>query len=83
MVSHQRNHFQPYQRSQIELSDTLQGLGVSPLTARRIGARPGSLPGVSRAHSTEPIPVRFFSRFSEDMKEYILKNLDIQAHNLS
>merc|ERR1719346_929348 len=34
-----------------------QGLGVSPLTARRIGARPGSLPGVSRAHSTEPIPV--------------------------
>jgi len=31
--------------------------GVSPLTARRIGARPGSLPGVSRAHSTEPIPV--------------------------
>merc|ERR1719357_2045113 len=39
---------------------TNQGLGVSPLTARRIGARPGSLPGVSRAHSTEPIPVRFF-----------------------
>jgi len=36
---------------------TNQGLGVSPLTARRIGARPGSLPGVSRAHSTEPIPV--------------------------
>ena len=41
----------------------LKGLGVSPLTARRIGARPGSLPGVSRAHSTEPIPVSFFIFF--------------------
>ena len=36
---------------------------MSPLTARRIGARPGSLPGVSRAHSTEPIPVSFFIFF--------------------
>jgi len=31
--------------------------GVSPLTARRIGARPGSLPVINKAHNTEPIPV--------------------------
>merc|ERR1711892_1516377 len=30
--------------------------GVSPLTARRIGARPGSLPVINKAHNTEPIP---------------------------
>jgi len=34
-----------------------QGLGVSPLTARRIGSRPGSLPVINKAHNTEPIPV--------------------------
>ena len=73
------NHFQPYLRSQIELSDVLQGLGVSPLTARRIGARPGSLPGVSRAHSTEPIPVRFFSSF---LKIPGMCCIQLQAHKL-
>merc|ERR1712106_694763 len=31
--------------------------GVSPLTARRIGGRPGSLPVINKAHNTEPIPV--------------------------
>lgn len=31
--------------------------GVSPLTARRIGARPGSLPALTRTHNTDPIPV--------------------------
>ena len=62
---HEKNWYKTpkkaYLRPQTELCDMLQGLGVSPLTARRIGARPGSLPGVSRAHSTEPIPVRFDS----------------------
>merc|ERR1719341_810343 len=31
--------------------------GVSPMTARRIGSRPGSLPVISKGHSAEPIPV--------------------------
>ena len=30
---------------------------VSPLTARKIGSRPGSLPVIGKAHHTEPIPV--------------------------
>ena len=34
------------------------GMGVSPMTARRIGSRPGSLPVISKGHSAEPIPVR-------------------------
>jgi len=31
--------------------------GMSPMTARRIGSRPGSLPVISKAHNAEPIPV--------------------------
>merc|ERR1719336_1029683 len=31
--------------------------GVSPMTARRIGSRPGSLPVISKTHAAEPIPV--------------------------
>ena len=30
---------------------------MSPLTARRIGSRPGSLPVISKTHNAEPIPV--------------------------
>merc|ERR550532_1009771 len=31
--------------------------GLSPVTSRRVGSRPGSLPVISKGHSTEPIPV--------------------------
>ena len=34
-----------------------KNIGVSPLTARKIGSRPGSLPVIGKAHQTEPIPV--------------------------
>ena len=34
-----------------------KNIGVSPLTARKIGSRPGSLPVIGKAHHTEPIPV--------------------------
>ena len=46
-----------------------KNIGVSPLTARKIGSRPGSLPVIGKAHQTEPIPVS--TKFSKRTSHFI------------